>query len=269
MKTRRVIAASLACFLCLSGCDGLFTKTISDICSEQPQLCSDLNKDSWCRAEKAKIIKARHEDLLNPNDENTYRLLIHFEGYKTCIDKAAQIEHIKLKEKKTDRVEGALTARSELKRLARETQASNNPYLLYYHWSRFNREAALEQFLSYERTGELETPELQVALASHFVKFDRIKAIEILQHALELYREDDEINPEIFQSLATLYLKEEDIPRAYIWATIAQEVEGSTDVDLLQIETLIHSQKKSTKNLKNLAKSYLTNINNGEFIRPL
>lgn len=267
----RAVALTLffALSFSLAGCDGFFKKSISDICSESSELCADLNEDSWCRAEKAKIIKARYKDVHSPSDENTYRLLTYFESYKTCIDKAAQIEHIKLKEKKTDRVEGALAARSELKRLARETQDSDNPYLLYYHWSRFNRSDALEQFLSYQRTGELETPELQVALASHFVKFDRIKALEILEHALELYNEGDELDSEIFQSLATLYLKEEDIIRAYVWGSIAEELEGSTDVDLVQIESLIRSQKRSPSGLKKLALQYLEDIENGEFVRPL
>lgn len=253
----------------LSGCDQFSSTSISDICTEHPSLCSDLNKDSWCRAEKASIIKYRYQDMLTPHDENKYRLLVNFEDYKICIDRAAQIEHIKLKEKKTDRVRGALNARKELKRLATLTQHSKNPYLLYYHWSRLGNDDALNKFLGYQRSQELESPELQVALASYFVKFDRPKAIETLQHALELYREDDEVDIEIFQSLATIYLKENNYQQAYIWTSVARQAKVDIDIDLIKVETLIHSGKGEAKKLRKIAKNYLNDIQKGDFIRPL
>ena len=39
--------------LSLTGCDGFSQKSVATMCDEEQSLCSDLNPDSWCRAEKS------------------------------------------------------------------------------------------------------------------------------------------------------------------------------------------------------------------------
>ena len=251
----------------ISGCTEFFEKSVADICEEHPQMCLNLNPDGWCRAEKSNIIKNKYQNFLTPNEDYKYRLLLNYEAYKTCISKAAQIEHIKLKEKKTERVKALLATERELVALARDTRDSDNPNIIFYHWSRFGSEPHLEKFLSYRDKGLLETPELQVALASYYVKFDQEKAVSSLYHALELYEEGDEINPEIFKSLTNIFIKAENYSAAYKWGYIAREFKAD-NLDLPQVETLVIQSNGNVNVIEKAAKYYIKRIQNGDFVAP-
>lgn len=253
--------------LILSGCTDIFEKTVADICEEHPQMCQNLNKDGWCRVEKSRIIKTRYHHFLAPSEDYKYHLLLGYEDYKKCISKASQIEHIKLKEKKTGRVQALLHAEKELKALARDTRDSDDPSLVYFHWSRFGSEAHLEKFLSYRDSDLLETPELQVALASYYIKFDQEKTIDALFHALELYKEGDEIDPEIFKSLTNIFIKLEDFSTAYKWGYVAKEFDGK-NLDLPEVETLVIRSGGNVEPLKKAAEYYITKLQDGEFTAP-
>ncbi|GAB3033443.1 DUF2989 domain-containing protein [Bowmanella dokdonensis] len=252
----------------LSACGGFNSNSVKDICETYPDMCSDLNPDGWCRAEKADIIKHRYQMSVSPTDKLRYDLLLDFEDYKKCISKASQIEHIKLKEKKSERIRGLLTAERELKRLANETRDATTPHLLYYQWSRFHSEQALQGFLQYEKNNQLEYPEMQVALATYYSKFDRPKTIRLLYHALELYKEDEEIDREIFRSLSSLFMKEEQFDWAYLWGYVAREF-GVEDLNLTSIQAILHEQGKKTAPIEDKAAHYIELIEEGRFIAPL
>lgn len=263
MRYLMIVAISLL----LAGCDGFGQKSIANICEEYPQMCRDLNKDGWCRAEKAEIIRTRYDHLKDPSAQNKYKLLLLFEGYKECVSKAAQIEHIKYRDKKTGRVEGVNTARRELAQLARDTEESDDPHLLHYHWTRFGNEDSLQRFLRLEKQKKLESPELQKYLAEYYVKFDLEKTVQILFRALELYKSGDEIDPEIFYSLSTIYMKLEKFPKAYLWGYIAKEFEV-TELDLAQIEALVRQVGKNPSKIESIADDYVSSIRSGKFRAP-
>ncbi len=250
--------------LFLTGCEGMFEKTVKDICEEEPQLCSDLNPDGWCRAEKAVIINKRYQHLQPYTEKDLYILLVGFENYKKCVSKAAQIEHIKLREKETGRMRGLLTANRELKRLAIETKDSKDPYLLYYHWSRFGNQKALDTLLSYEGTKKLDEPDLQIALASYYVKFDLDSALFKLLHALELYKQDAEIDKEVFRSISTIYLKQDNLSMAYLWGAVGEDFEV-TDLNLSQLEIQLIKQGIDVATLKKRADWVAEQIQQGTF----
>ena len=265
MRLFTLISATLL----LCACEGGFfeEKTISQICRDYPQMCKDLNSDAHCRVEKAEIIRGRYHKLQTPSDQIKYKLLLDFEDYQKCISKAAQIEHIKRKEKKTDRVKGVLTARRELAQLARDTEASKDPYLLHYHWSRFGREESLTTFLQLDAAGKLQEPQLQVFLAEYLVKRDLDRTVLTLYRALELYKSGDEVNPEIFYTLSTIFLKQERFPRAYIWAYIAKEYDVK-DLDLSAIEALVRQVGQRPGRLEDTADDYISDIRSGRFKSP-
>lgn len=264
------ITVTLLLTLLLAGCDFLAqfkTVTVASICKEYPHLCKDLNPDAHCRYEKAEIIRTRYAHIKAPSDPLKYQLLLLFEDYKECVSLAAQIEHIKLKEKKSGRVKGMLTAQREIRQLSRDTEESDYPYLMYYHWSRYGSEEALERFLALQGTKQLEEPDLQKFLAEHFVKFDLEKTVEILHHALELYDSGDEVDPEIFYSLSTIYLKLDKFAKAYLWGYIAKDFD-ITDLDLGQIEAIVIQQNKSPGQIETIANRYISDIKSGTFVAP-
>lgn len=100
-------ASLLLGLITLAGCEE--PVTLAKVCKETPGFCADLNKDSHCKDERAEVILKRYSEYKEPTDENKYQLLKEFETYNQCITLAAKIEHIKLKAKKTSRIDGQLT----------------------------------------------------------------------------------------------------------------------------------------------------------------
>jgi hypothetical protein len=253
---------ALATFLL--GCDGFGITSIRDICSENPTMCSDLNQDAWCQSEKSLIIRNRYALSQQVSEQETYNLMVNFENYRKCITPASKIEYIKDRKKETSRKQGLITAENELKRLKRETKNSSHPPLLYYHWSRFNDDSALEKLLNLEQQGELENPEMQVAMASYYIKRDLDKATEVLLHALSLYPAGAEVDTDIFRGLSAIYLKTEDFAKAYIWAYVGREFKME-NLDLAQIETVLLKQNVKLAALVEKAEDYIEAIEDGRF----
>ena len=251
--------------LTLSGCEYFTAKTVAQMCTEQPQICGDLNPDSWCRAEKAEIIKFRFEHQDGEPEEDKYNLMMYFEDYQVCIAKAAQIRHIKLREKETGRMKGLLTAQNELKRLSNETRYSENPYLAYYQWSRHGHEDSLKAFLYAAERGELHSAALNVAHASYLVKRDTAKAINALYTALSLYNEDEDIDPEVFNSLFTLHNERENLSEAVVWGLVGSEFDNST-MDKKELLALAEESGLSLEEVTSRASALYSRIESREFV---
>lgn len=262
--TKNIIFLLIATFT-LTACDS--GPTLRSICENQPQLCNDLNSDSWCKLERRKVILGRHQEQQNPSDQVRYQLMLDLERYSVCVEKASHIEHIKLKEKKTSRVKGYITSLKELNRLSQATQDSNDPHLLYWHWSRNGSEQAMQKFLALRDTGILQTPELQLKLATYYVKFDRDLTIDTLYHALEIYDASEPLELEILKTLSTLFIKEEKYKHAYVWGKIAQEY-GYSDIDLAPLTALLQNQGHNIAGLNQLVEKYSEQIAQGQFIPP-
>lgn len=252
----------------LSGCDALSSTSVAEICEKHPQMCRDLNPDSWCRTEKSHIIRSRYDNLQAPSDNTRYQLLLDFEAFKDCINRASQIEHVKLREKTSGRVAGLITAESELQRLARDTRDSDDPRLLYYHWSRLGSQSHLQKFLDYQESARLETPELQLALATYYLKKDSELTKRILLHALELTEKGSRINPEILKGLTNIFVREEKYQEAYVWGYVASEFEVN-NINLSELEALLVQHGMASPKLKKRAQRYYQAIIDGEFKSPL
>lgn len=204
----------------LTACSDMFEPTISEICEEQSNFCSDLNQDHQCRYEKAEIIRHRYYHQNETTDGHKYDLLLKFEDYLSCIEKASHIEHKKIRDKEATRLKGVLTARKEISRLSRETRQSADPYLSYYQWSRYGHEDALQRFMHYSRAGKINDPGLLINLASIQVKDDLDATVETLYEALSLYQSSEEVDEEIYFTLVTLGMEKENYRMAYVWSGV-------------------------------------------------
>jgi len=238
--------------------------TVAQVCQENPAICNDLNVDSHCNMERRDVILSRYHEQKMPSDPNKYQLLIHFERYSKCIELASGIEHIKLKEKRTSRVKGYLTSLDEIKRLADETVSSEYPPLLYYHWSHHGSQSHLDRFLLAEKQNKLQAPELQVALASYYMKRNPKKTMAILQHALTLYPEGAKVDHEIYTALTTLYYQQRRFDAAYHWALIAADA-GVTRIEFQTILKDLDQQSIDTATIKAMAEENIELISEGKF----
>ena len=256
----------LLSILVLTGCEEPLTQ--AKICKETPGLCNDLNKDSHCKKERAEVIVARYHEYKQPTEENKYTLLQGFESYIQCVSLAAKIEHIKLKEKTTSRVEGHLVSLKEMTRLYQDTKGTNHPGLLYYHWSRNNDQSALTKLLSLENDPSVTNDaQMQFFLATYYIKSDEEKTIDLLYKTLELNKAGEEPNPEIYMTLVSLFNKHEKYKHAYTFARVAQ-LSGVTNIEILPIEHQLTATGRSLDSLETLAQQTYDKIQSGQFVSP-
>ncbi|MCW8328319.1 DUF2989 domain-containing protein [Photobacterium sp. SDRW27] len=220
------ISLAAATLALLSGCFERHRSTDS-LCEKYPEICKDTNlNDGQCRLQRTNLIWQRYDVLKNPVDNEKYKELKFTYDYQKCLEYAARIEPTELKERKTLRNHALLKSYASIQRLNEELRQSKDPEIIYYRWSQGDKKA-LRQFLMLEGTPALETPDLQLALATFYTYKDKEKTIRLLKHALELYERGQKIKPEIIQSLATLSHQTESNQNAYFWAKVGTELETS------------------------------------------
>lgn len=263
MGLRSLLALSV---IALSGCEQALT--LNQVCEETPGFCADLNKDSHCKDLRADVIFARYYEYKTPTDDNKYQLLKNLEQYDKCVSLAAQIEHIKLKEKTTSRVEGHLTSQKEMTRIYQDTKLTDHPGLLYYHWSRNNSNFAMNKLLNMQDDPDVQSdPEIQMFLATYYAKFDDEKTIDLLYRVLELNPAGQQPPQEVYASLVSIFYKQKKYKHAYTFARVSQ-MSGFTEVDILPIQHEITSRGKSLEPLDELAQETYDSILSGEFVSP-
>ncbi|WP_299013565.1 DUF2989 domain-containing protein [uncultured Photobacterium sp.] len=210
------------CLTLLNGCYEQHSSTES-LCESYPQICAETNlNDGQCRLQRTKLIWQRYDVLKNPADIEKYKELKFTYEYQKCLDYAARIEPTNLKERKNNRAKALIASYRSIDRLNKELAHSTDPEIIYYRLTQGDK-SALRQFLQLEGKPALETPELQLALATFYTDKDKEKTIQLLKHALELYEKGQGIKPEIIQSLATLSHQTKSIDSAYLWARVGSE----------------------------------------------
>ena len=261
------LLSSLSLLVLLSAC-GEKELNITQVCQEKPGLCTDLVEDGHCRVERSETILARFGEQKLPSDANKYRLLLDFEKYSKCMELAKGIEHMKLKEKTTARVNSYMVSLNEIKRLTDETVTSDYPGLLYYHWSRHQSRPHLEKFEQAAKAGQLNTPDLKFALARYYIERDKSLAITTMLDALKLYKAGDVVDTDIYTSLTTLYFKQNKLPESYHWALVAQEA----GVERIEFDMILKSAKDNALDkdkIETLADETVAGLEVGQFQPPV
>lgn len=259
----------VACFittLFLLSCDR--APSISEICETNTEICNTLKEDNWCKAERNKSISTFVNLSNKPKEENDYYLLLSYEAYEKCMKKASLIEHKKLKEKQNNRINNTLNVQQLISELSQATINSKHPLLLYYHWSRNLNKTALAQLLSIEGTKKLETAESQYNMATYYIKRDIDKTFNFLFHALELQQPNEVIDVNIFKSLTTLFLDQNNQKQAYIWLKILELYAPKEGVGKQVLEGYVTSYKLDKVFLDKVAVQTLDKITQGKFIKP-
>lgn len=258
---------AISIFLLTSACDT--GPNLADICQSDKELCQIFTEDTWCKKERKLVILTSAVVKKNQDDLQKFNLLMATEAYAKCVRYAKKIEHIKLKSKKSKRIENYLTSQQLIKKLSNETKNSKHPSLLFYHWSRYSDKGALNTLLGMEGSAALETPEAQINLATYYIKRNETKTLSLLFHALELYQVDEKINVEIFSSLVTIFQGSNREKQAYIWLKIwhlyMPENESVTDETLNNFAQINHLKSDF---LDKVAEKTLANIELATFKAP-
>ena len=255
----------------MSGCDN--APSMAEMCELDAQICLDIQEDNWCKKERKAMLMANTEMHLTKEgyqkEGKTYDLLLSLETYADCMGLASQIEHIKLKEKKTKRTNNYLNAKKHIEEISEQHIDSEHPLILYFLWSRYQNTTALEDFLDMEGSAALESPEAQLHLATYYAKRDREKTLSLLFHALELYQEGEVVNYEIFKSIATIFTDKKEYKQAYIWLKVLN-LYAPQDQELNEANLANYAQSFNLNAtfLDQVANKTLEKINQGQFIAP-
>ncbi|MED5525974.1 MAG: DUF2989 domain-containing protein [Pseudomonadota bacterium] len=239
--------------------------SLQEICTDYPALCARLNTDGWCRNERSELIRQRYDvsQLTADPGYQGYRLLLDTEAYRDCMAKASGVVHKNLKERQSARGEAYIESLKDLKALQEQYKGSQDPHLLYYRFTRFEDEHALKLFLLLEGTGAFNTLELKTMLAGYYAKSDREKTFRLLIEGLALPRESSTINPEIFQTLATLSMQSFRYQDAYLWTRIAQR--HGVAIDPRNLEQYLKNDEKRMTELDALAEGVDEAISENRF----
>jgi hypothetical protein len=206
---------SIIVFSALIGCDSAVNSIT--ICKNNPELCADLHQDTWCRYEKADLIKNRlrlkHEQI--PSGKELYLHLLHLEKYNKCIELAAGVQHILHPERSNDRARAFGLSAQSLAQLQASTKDSNDIYLAFYHWTRFHDLTAQDKVLRAERLNLINDIDILANLASYFQKFDSNRA---KASYLDVLSRSDENNfkPEWLLGLANTCQKLNQLELTYL-----------------------------------------------------
>ena len=206
----------------ISGCFENRNNT-DKLCSENPNLrCERLNiEDGQCRVARTDLIWHRYEVLKDDTVPNKVEEYHYLSKYKKCMELASQIRAIDQTELKRVRFQATQNAAEDQLALIESIRQSKTPQAYYFLWSQIGDKSAQREFLQMEGKPQLETTEMQYALATFYTQRDQKKTVRLLDHALELAN-NDKVNIDIFKSLASTHQLLNQDEYAYIWAKVSQ-----------------------------------------------
>ncbi len=244
-------------------------RSTAQLCENNPSICAKLNvQDGQCRHERTDLIWKRFNVLKKPSDLNKFDELMLTKKYARCMELVAQIETTTLKAKKTLRTEALFHAFDSIERLELELKSSYQPSIIYYRWTQGDNEA-LEQFLKLEETEYLDTPELQLGLATYYVDKDKLHTIDLLQKSLMLYdgragKTRDKTVPEAIKSLATANHSLGNLDIAYLWALVGSEMDLPV-AKQAQLKLLYPMEDARRDQISDIAGDIASAIEDGDF----
>nr|WP_319535154.1 DUF2989 domain-containing protein [uncultured Vibrio sp.] len=264
MKTTYGLLASLAT-LSITGC---FERNVAteQLCENSPELrCENLNMgDGQCLIPRTNLIWHRYEQFKHPSEENQieeYRIIVE---YRKCLELASQIATIDQSALITKRFNALVHSIDELERIVGELKASDRAETLYFLWSQTADTLAQRQFLQMEGSPQLNTAEMQYALATFYANRDTTKTLTLLNHALRLSNEEN-LNPVILKSLASIHQGLGEKKRSYLWAMVAKRFDVPVANEKQLKRMFDFNDPDQNQKLDALAKSIANNIKQGKY----
>ncbi|MGL5390196.1 MAG: DUF2989 domain-containing protein, partial [Shewanella sp.] len=218
MRQNLVIITSFTLGLCVLGLFGCNNdRNISAICKNNPEICADLHQDSWCLAEKTALIEQRYrlKDTPSPTGKQQYLQLTALENYSRCMELASGVQHIIQTARTADRAQAFRLSTQGLAQLQEQTRSLQDPFMSYYHWTRFGDTTALTRLLAQETAGEVSEPFLLAQIATYYSNQNAIKAQQLYLTVFDSipYHEFD---PNWLLGLAATYQQQQRFAQSYL-----------------------------------------------------
>jgi hypothetical protein len=253
----------IGAFFGLFGCDNGRNSEL--ICKNNPELCSDLHKDSWCRFEKADLIRHRYalKQSSSPTGKQLYQQLVHLEDYSKCIELAAGVQH-KLNTYRTrDREQAFAVSTQTLAELQEFTRTNNDVHLAFYRWMRFNDQAGFTIVEDTYKQGNLVDNDIITQLAAYYVRVSPRDAKSLYLHLLST-SEPANVDPDWFLALASIYRQQQDSEKEYL-LTRANLLMSENLADEEQVLAIINSDHKRALVLDRQAVELVSTVMSNKF----
>ncbi|QYJ80596.1 DUF2989 domain-containing protein [Shewanella acanthi] len=266
MRYNLVIITSFSvglCFFALFGCDRAPNAEV--ICKNNPEICSDLNKDGWCQGEKNNLILHRFEikDLKHPTGKQVYQQLTYLEDYSKCIEVASGVQQIVHTHRTADRARAYTLSTENLNQLQAESKEYQDPFMSYYQWTRFNDTSALNRLLKQEEAGEVTDPFLLGQIATYYSSRNSLKSQHLYLRVLSEIQYDD-FDPSWLLGLAASFKQNQVFDKTYM-LTKANILLTQQKYSQDKMLALISGNKTMAKSLDAYAQDLVDTLRKGSY----
>ena len=240
---------------------------LEEVCELYEQPCKMLQADSRCRRERANALIGHYNYYQAPSPAKAYRQIIRLEQLLSCAELSQLIEYIPVDQKypkpestmtdeeikakrryaksvqkiKNDKLQNFRYTKYMMGGLINSNRESNDPYMLYYFWSKGKDKEAFTKLEKLYNEGKITQHDIKYFLAQGFIKFDEEKALDLMYESLEayppaLYTDKTDFEAEekgnlrisdkgrvhfaIFRSLTDMYYKKGEYDKSYIFACL-------------------------------------------------
>ncbi|MCG7487937.1 DUF2989 domain-containing protein [Vibrio sp. Of14-4] len=245
-------------------------RNTDQLCKDNPKLrCERMNQnDGQCKLPRTKLIWHRYDSFRNPSDVMLIKEYALTAEYKKCIELASQIQTIDQADLRRKRFNALVNAGEDLEALVEEIRKSSSPDALYFLWSQTGDESARRSFLQLEGKPALETAEMQYALATFYTSRDLEKTVKLLNKSLEL-SDGDNLNTDIFKSLASINYQINQKEQAYVWAMVASAFEVPVIASTQEMKLLYGFSEDKYEQLDNIADDIKSALDSGKYKRSM
>lgn len=296
----------LALLYSLQGCKDEIA--LSDACESITKSCEALMADSRCTSLRRDVLLNEYYIKKDGWQKTAFKQLNALELYVDCANKSTGIKYIdpykkyhkknmtadvvqrirdykeRLINTEQDRLSTHFYAIEMLEQMIERSAISNDPHLLYWHWSRAGSKSAIEKLRIMDKNHKLEEFDLQYYMALDYSFYEPEMAISALLRSLELYptekytrknwlsknndfqnEDKGRLHFDIFRSLTTLYYSKKEFDKSYIFAKLLQiNNDRSADTDLI-VEQIAALEAYDLDKLENKADTIDDKIKSGTF----
>jgi len=266
LKRNLVIITSfsfISAFLGLLGCEN--DRNIDVICKNNPELCADLHKDSWCRFEKGDLVRHRLvlKKAATPSGQQLFQQLIYLENYSNCIELAAGVQHILNPQRTQDRERAFAVSTQTLSELREYTKNNPDVYLAYYRWLRFNDKPSQDIVIAAYQKDSISDPQILNQLAAYYVRVSPSEAKRIYR---DLFAQTsfDKFNSDWLLGLASIFQQQQNFEYVYLF-TKANTLLTDNQVDEKQLLGLIGGNQVLAQALDRQAQALILDLKSDNF----
>ncbi|MGR5093151.1 DUF2989 domain-containing protein [Vibrio maritimus] len=241
-------------------------KNTDQLCEQEPSLnCAVLNtSDGQCRIPRTNLIWHRYEMMKAPSEANTIEEYYLLKEYRKCLELASQIQPIEQADLKARRFDALMYSINEQERVTKSLSSSTSPDTLYFLWSETGDHTARRRFLEMEGSPQLDTAELQYALATYYISRDKNKTYQLLNRSLELSSGGKTVNKDVIKALASVTQSLNQPQQSFLWAMVAKQFDIPIASDN-ELRLMFDLEDSEYDRLRSQANTVAKAIKNGSY----